>query len=74
LKAAKLARRFLMSRSRSRFPPTIRCGDSQRFITAHYAGAHPEYNAEADAIFLDNLRLYLAGEALHHVVDKEAGY
>ncbi|MBW3635712.1 MAG: D-2-hydroxyacid dehydrogenase [Armatimonadetes bacterium] len=44
------------------------------FITAHYAGAHPEYNAEADAIFLDNLRLYLAGEPLHHVVDKTAGY
>ncbi len=44
------------------------------FITAHYAGAHPEYNAEADAIFLDNLRLYLKDEPLHHVVDKTAGY
>lgn len=44
------------------------------FITAHYAGAHPEYNAEADAIFLDNLRCYLKGEPLHHVVDQTAGY
>jgi phosphoglycerate dehydrogenase-like enzyme len=43
-------------------------------ITAHYSGAHPEYNAEADEIFLDNLRLYLAGKELHHVVDKQAGY
>lgn len=44
------------------------------FITPHYAGVHPEYNAESDAIWLDNLRLYVAGEALHHVVDKTAGY
>lgn len=44
------------------------------FITAHYAGAHPEYDAEADAIFLDNLRLYVAGEPLHHGVDQTAGY
>ncbi|RYG72832.1 D-2-hydroxyacid dehydrogenase [bacterium] len=44
------------------------------FISPHYSGSHPEYNAEADEIFLDNLRLYLAGEPLHHVVDKNAGY
>lgn len=43
-------------------------------ITPHFAGNHPEYNAESDAIFLDNLRLYLAGEVLHHVVDKTVGY
>ncbi len=44
------------------------------FITPHYSGAHPEYNAEADAIFLDNLRLYLAGKPLHHVVNTREGY
>jgi phosphoglycerate dehydrogenase-like enzyme len=44
------------------------------FISPHYSGSHPEYDAEADEIFLDNLRLYLAGEKLHHVVDKNAGY
>ncbi len=44
------------------------------FITPHYSGAHPEYNAEADEIFLDNLRLYMVGEPLHHVVDTSAGY
>jgi len=44
------------------------------YITPHYSGAHPEYNAEADEIFLDNLRLYLDGEPLHHVVDKREGY
>jgi D-2-hydroxyacid dehydrogenase (NADP+) len=44
------------------------------FITPHYSGAHPEYNAEADEIFLDNLRLYLAGEPLHHIVNKQEGY
>ncbi len=44
------------------------------FITPHYSGVHPEYNAEADAIWLDNLRLYVAGESLHHLVDNAAGY
>ncbi len=29
---------------------------------------------EIMAIFLDNLRRYVAGEPLHHVVDKGAGY
>lgn len=44
------------------------------FITPHYAGTHPEYNVEADAIWLDNLRLYLAGENLHHLVESSEGY
>jgi D-2-hydroxyacid dehydrogenase (NADP+) len=44
------------------------------FITPHYSGAYPQYNRDADLIFLDNLRLYLAGEPLHHVVDKAEGY
>ncbi|BDI30150.1 3-phosphoglycerate dehydrogenase [Capsulimonas corticalis] len=44
------------------------------FITPHYSGAHPEYDERADRIFLENLRRYLAGEALINVVDKEEGY
>ncbi len=43
-------------------------------ITAHYAGLTPVYHERAMAIFLDNLRRYVAGEPLHHVVDKGAGY
>ena len=44
------------------------------FITPHYSGAHPEYNAEADVIWLDNLRLYVVGQALHHVINSQEGY
>lgn len=43
-------------------------------ITAHYAGATPHYNERALAIFLDNLRRYVAGEPLQNVVDKSLGY
>lgn len=43
-------------------------------ITAHYAGATPRYNERAMAIFLDNLRRYLAGETLRNVIDKKLGY
>lgn len=43
-------------------------------ITAHYAGSTPRYDERAMAIFLDNLRRYRAGEPLHNVVDKQAGY
>jgi phosphoglycerate dehydrogenase-like enzyme len=43
-------------------------------ITAHYAGATPQYNARALAIFLDNLRRYREGAPLRNVVDKQAGY
>ena len=43
-------------------------------ITPHYAGLHPGYAEHAAAVFLDNLRRYLAGEPLQYVVDKEAGY
>lgn len=44
------------------------------FITPHYSGAHPDYGERANAIFLDNLARYVKGEALHNVVDVEAGY
>lgn len=43
-------------------------------ITAHYSGATPAYDERAVAIFLENLRRYRAGEPLHNVVDKRAGY
>ena len=43
-------------------------------ITAHYAGATPDYHERALAIFLDNLRRYKAGEPLRNVVDKTLGY
>lgn len=44
------------------------------FITPHYSGSHPAYDARANQIFLDNLRRYLAGEPLKNVVDKNEGY
>jgi phosphoglycerate dehydrogenase-like enzyme len=43
-------------------------------ITAHYAGATPNYHERAFAIFLDNLRRYKTGEPLRNVVDKDLGY
>lgn len=44
------------------------------FITPHYSGAHPDYRARADEIFLDNLRRFVQSEPLHNVVDADAGY
>jgi D-2-hydroxyacid dehydrogenase (NADP+) len=43
-------------------------------ITPHCAGSHAEYAERAARVFLDNLRRYVRGEPLEHVVDKEAGY
>lgn len=43
-------------------------------ITAHYAGATPNYYERVTDLFLDNLRRYLAGEPLRNVVDKALGY
>lgn len=43
-------------------------------ITAHYAGATPNYIERLMALFLDNLRRYQAGEPLRNVVDKRLGY
>jgi phosphoglycerate dehydrogenase-like enzyme len=44
------------------------------YLTPHYSGSRPDYAAQADAIFLDNLRRYLAGEPPVNVVDKAEGY
>jgi phosphoglycerate dehydrogenase-like enzyme len=43
-------------------------------VTAHYAGLTPHYEERAMAIFVDNLRRYVAGEPLLNVVDKQLGY
>ncbi len=43
-------------------------------ITPHFAGLFPGYAEAAAAVFLTNLRHYLAGEPLEFVVGKEAGY
>jgi len=43
-------------------------------LTAHYAGATPQYYERVTALFLDNLQRYLAGQPLRNVVDKELGY
>lgn len=43
-------------------------------ITPHLAGANPQYNARATALFCDNLRRYLAGEPLLNEVDPARGY
>lgn len=43
-------------------------------ITPHYSGMTPSYTERALAIFMDNLRNYLAGEPLFNVVDKKLGY
>jgi phosphoglycerate dehydrogenase-like enzyme len=43
-------------------------------ITAHYAGAHPSYEAEATDVFLHNLRLFVSRSKLRNEVDRSAGY
>ena len=43
-------------------------------ITAHYAGAHPDYSSLAMEVALENLRRYNRGEELKNVVDKIKGY
>lgn len=44
------------------------------YLTPHYSGDRPDYGGRTDAIFLDNLRRYLAEEPLVNVVDKQEGY
>ena len=43
-------------------------------LTAHYAGASPQYDERAFQIFLDNLKRYQAGKELGNKVDKDLGY
>jgi D-2-hydroxyacid dehydrogenase (NADP+) len=44
------------------------------FITPHYGGAQPGYQRRAGAVFLENLRRYVAGEPLLNIVDPREGY
>ena len=43
-------------------------------IAPHYGGSHPGYEQHAGAVFVENLRRYVAGAPLTSVIDKEAGY
>jgi len=43
-------------------------------ITPHLAGSQSDYVGRATELFLENLRLYLAGQPLKRVVDKKLGY
>lgn len=43
-------------------------------ITAHTSGATPRFQDRLFDLFTDNLRRYVAGEALRNVVDQERGY
>ncbi len=43
-------------------------------ITPHTAGGSPNRDSRCVALFCDNLRRYLAGEALVSVIDKRKGY
>jgi phosphoglycerate dehydrogenase-like enzyme len=43
-------------------------------ITAHYSGVVDDYFDQTEALFLDNLRCFLAGQPMRNVVDKRAGY
>ncbi len=44
------------------------------FITPHLAGNAPDYNIKAARVFEENLRRYVAGEALLNHVQREHGY
>lgn len=43
-------------------------------ISSHYSGGFPEYSRAAEAVFLDNLRRFVASEPLDNVIDKQEGY
>ena len=43
-------------------------------VSPHRAGDHAEWPRDVVALFVDNLRRYLAGEPLRNVVDVELGY
>ena len=46
----------------------------QVLLTGHYAGVHPDYDALALEVALENLDCFLQGKPLKNLVDKEAGY
>lgn len=44
------------------------------FLAPHVSGNFPSYSQDVNALFLANLRAYIAGEPLQFVVDKQRGY
>ena len=46
----------------------------QVVISPHIAGTHPHYMERAAALFIDNMKRYLASKPLLNEVDKSAGY
>lgn len=56
-------------------PPTSPLWDLPNvLISPHVSGTSPRYMDRAIPLFCENLRRYLAGEALLNVVDRERGY
>jgi phosphoglycerate dehydrogenase-like enzyme len=43
-------------------------------VLPHLGGLHPARDEQVAALFADNLRRFLAGEPLQHVVDRARGY
>lgn len=43
-------------------------------VLPHFGGLHPTRDELVAALFVDNLRRFLAGEPLRHVVDRARGY
>jgi phosphoglycerate dehydrogenase-like enzyme len=75
LRAGRIAGAGLDVFAEEPLPATSPLWDMENVIlTAHYSGNTPAYNERAMAIFLDNLRRFVAGEPLHNLVDKHAGY
>jgi len=43
-------------------------------VLPHFGGLHPTRDEQVAALFVDNLRRFLDGEPLRHVVDRARGY
>jgi len=43
-------------------------------MTPHVSGFHAAYWSDATKLFAENLRRFVAGQALENPVDKRAGY
>jgi phosphoglycerate dehydrogenase-like enzyme len=75
LKAKRIAAALLDVTSPEPLPPESPLWDMENvIITSHYAGQHPDYDALAMEITLENLGHYIRGEALRNEVDKNSGY
>jgi phosphoglycerate dehydrogenase-like enzyme len=43
-------------------------------VLPHFGGLHPTRDRLVAALFVENLRRFLDGESLQHVVDRARGY